>query len=41
MNEYTLYTYYSEAAKGQVTSAIHWRDARQFRLDHPDAVPKK
>jgi hypothetical protein len=39
MNEYTLYTYTINGQ--QVVSAIHWRDARQFRLDHPDAVVKK
>jgi hypothetical protein len=36
-NPYTLYTYYSEAAQGQVVSAIHYYDLLQFLNEHPDA----
>ena len=39
MSEYTLYTYNFNGQ--QVTSAIHWRDAMAFRLEHPDAVVRK
>jgi hypothetical protein len=39
-NGYTLFTYYSEAAKAQVVSAIHWRDVSLFLKEYPDAVRK-
>jgi hypothetical protein len=39
MNEYTVYTFTLNGQ--QVVAAVHWRDARQFRLDYPDAVARK
>ena len=39
-NPYTLFEYYSEAAKGLVVSAIHIYDLGSFLREHPDAKVK-
>lgn len=38
MSDYSLFRYYVPAIQTWVVGAIHFRDVRQFLIEHPEAT---